>query len=145
MNRDVTEFVVMYMVLQYKLGSAKTLEPEKTDCLKMLIDYMKYNSVEIPTSFGEYTIDNYEAKYIEDADATSLALCDFIRSYLVSKEIEDRKYGDMILLENQDCKTWGIYMGGGYVMIVDTEAVHVVCVELTFTVTGCFECQQQSQ
>lgn len=145
MNRDVTEFVVRYMSYQYELGSAKTLTPKKTDCYRMLIDLAAYNGIEVPTSFGEYNIDNYESMYLADADATSVALCDLIKSFFVPVAIENRKYGDIILVENQDCKSWGIFMGTGSIMIVDTEAVRVVFEQLTFTVTGCFECQQQSQ
>jgi hypothetical protein len=145
MNRDINEFVVKYMEYQYELGSAKTRANLKTDCLRMLIDYMEFKRIEIPATFGDYTIDNYESKYIDDAHATSKALCDFIRFYFVARPSEERKYGDIVLLDNQDCKTWGIFMGNGSVMIIDTTAVHVVVEELTFTMTGCFECQQRSQ
>lgn len=145
MSKDVTSFIIKYMVYKYELGSAKTLTPQKTDCYRMLIDLAEHNDFKIPTSFGEYNIDNYAEKYLEDQEATSVALCDFIRSCFVPRPLEERKYGDIILLENQDCKSWGIFLGTGNIMIVDSEAVRVVFEKLTFTITGCFECQLQSQ
>lgn len=145
MSKGLNAFIIEYMAYGYELGSAKTLTPQKTDCYKMLIDLAKHNDLEIPTSFGEYNIDNYAEKYLEDPEATSGALCDFIRSYFVPRPLEDRKYGDIIMVENKDCKSWGIFLGTGSIMIVDSEAVRVVLEKLTFTITGCFECQLQSQ
>lgn len=142
MSRNATEFLIEYMSYGYELGAAKTRPSLKTDCLRMLIDYMAYQSLPVPTDYNTYTVDNYKQRFLEDASDASMAIVNFIKSYFVEKQIADVITGDILLIHNSDCNTFGISASGQSVMAIDTTKVRVVLINTAYTVSGCYECQQ---
>lgn len=148
MNRIVVKFLIANQGKKYKLGSAADPDPKSmfTDCLKLLLDFMKVCEVEIPTEVQGYTIENYKSMYETDKDMATATLVDFVETYFVSKQLDDYAYGDLLLFENEYSQSIGIDLGAGYLMCVDDQqGLFITRMIEGLTLIGRFLCQQASQ
>ena len=141
-SRLLSRFVHSQIGKKYTLCSK---DPNHTDCLKMLEEYLSYYDMHFPDEYEDITRENYGEKYSENPAETINKLKDLISSYLVSGSISNTIPGDVLVVKcDKGTLAIGVDCGNGYILSVSDTNGTVIERKANFSLLEAYKCQQQS-